>query len=234
VLAHAHFLRDAARRLPGRRRLARRQRRQRNLPPIYPIPLGYANQIALPIKPIEAREVDVFFAGSVTHKDYPAWSLKRWLGTPKDLARRQMLAGLDKARQNRPGLTVDLRLQSNFRRSIKASAADYSEGLMNARICLAPRGASLETYRFFEAMRYGCLTIADALPLHWFYEGAPALQVRDWRELPDLLTHWLNDEDRLRARHRDTLAWWETRCSEAAVGRYFAEKLNATDVALPR
>ena len=227
LLAHIQFLRNSARRLPGRLRYARQQRRDGVGPPIYTIPLGYANQHTLPVKPIDARAVDVFFAGSVTHKCYPAWSLKRWFGTPKDLARRQMLAGLEWATQRLPGLNVDLRLQSNFRDSINASAAAYSEGMMNARICLVPRGASLETYRFFEAMRYGCVTISEALPRHWFYEDTPAIQVMHWRELPDILASLLADPDGLRARHEATLVWWQDRCSEAALGRYFAEKLNA-------
>ena len=228
LLAHSQYLRNVVRHLPGRLRYARQRRRRRGaLSPIYPIPLGYANQHTLPVKPIDERAVDVFFAGSVTHKPYPAWSPKRWLGTPKDLARRQMLAGLDEATQRLPDLTVDLRLQPNFRDSINASAAAYSEGLMNARICLAPRGASLETFRFFEAMRYGCITLCEDLPPHWFYEDAPAIQITHWRALPAILASLLNDPDRLRARHEATLAWWQTRCSETAVGRYFAEKLNA-------
>lgn len=228
LLAHVQFLRDAARRLPGRFHYARQRRRlQGNRPPIYTIPLGYANQLTLPIKPIADRAVDVFFAGSVTHKVYPAWSLKQWLRSPKDLARRKMLAGLKKAQQHLPGLTINLRLQSNFRRSIKASAAAYSEAMMNAKICLVPRGASLETFRFFEAMRYGCVTIAENLPPHWFYEDAPAIKITDWHELPDILARLLNDPNLMQARHEATLTWWQTRCSEAATGRYFAEKLNA-------
>ena len=230
LLIQAQYVRDAVRGLPGRAHFAlQRRRHQDNLPPIYPIPLGYANQLTLPVKPIEERAVDVFFAGSVAHKAYPAWSPKRWLKTPKDLARRQMLAGLEAARRRMPGLTVDLRLQSSFRRSIKASAAAYSEGMMDAKVCLVPRGASLETFRFFEAMRYGCVTIAEALPPHWFYEDAPAIQTADWRNLPEILASLLDDPDRLRARHAATRAWWQARCSEDALGRFFADKLNALD-----
>ena len=227
LLGHAQFMRDTARGLPGRLRYTRHQRRQHSgLPPIYPIPLGYANQLALPVKPIEERTADVFFAGSVVHKAYPTWSPKRWFRSPKDLARSTMLAGLDAARQRVPGLKIDLQVQSSYRRSIQASAAAYSAGMMDAKICLVPRGASLETFRFFEAMRYGCVTIAEALPPYWFYEEAPAIQVAHWRELPETLASLLADPDRLRATHTATLAWWHARCSEEAVGRYFAEKLN--------
>ncbi len=227
LMGHVQYFRDAARRLPGRLQYARQ--RQGRPSPIYPIPLGYANQLALPLKPFEERGVDVFFAGSVRHKTHPVWSAKRWVKTPKDLARTTMLEGLQQAQNDLPNLTVDLRLQSTFRRSIQASAADYSEGLMNARICLAPRGSSHETFRFFEAMRYGCITIIEDLPPHWFYEDAPAIRTAGWRDLPAILARLLDDRDRMRATHEATLAWWQSRCSETAMGRFIADKLNALD-----
>ena len=225
LLAHTQRLRDIARRLPGRLHQARqRLLHPDTLPPIYPIPLGYANQLALPIKPITERTADVFFAGSVAHSSK---RLRRWFGSPKEQGRLRMLAALEQVRRERPDLRVDLRLQSNFRHSIKASAAAYSEGLMNARICLVPRGASFETYRFFEAMRYGCITLAEALPPYWFYENAPVVTISDWKELPYILPALLADEEAMQTRHAATLAWWETRCSETVVGHYFAEKLNS-------
>src|SRR6202000_1779185 len=55
----------------------------------------------------------------------------------------------------------------------------YTEIMADTKITLAPRGSSVETYRFFEAMRQGCVVICDRLPPHWFYDGCRALQIDD-------------------------------------------------------
>ena len=56
---------------------------------------------------------------------------------------------------------------------------------MDARVCLAPRGASVETFRVLEGLRAGCVVVGERLPGHWFYDGAPVIQlrplVRSWK-----------------------------------------------------
>lgn len=59
---------------------------------IYDIPLGYYNQLNLPIKDIKFRRYDVFFAGSLVHAAYPFWSIKYWLREPKSLSRQRMIS----------------------------------------------------------------------------------------------------------------------------------------------
>ena len=227
LLAHAKFLRDATYRLPGQLHAAWRRRVQDDLPPIHTIPLGYANQVDVPSKPFAQRENDLFFAGSVRHRNYPAWSLRRWLKTPKDLARRRMLAAVEESRHSLRDLRAVVQLQPNYRRSINAPAASYSQEMMNSKICLVPRGTSSETHRFYEAMRCGCVTIAEPLPAHWFYANAPAVWITDWSDLPRMLESLLQDAEKMRALHIAALAWWQEFASEAAVGRYLASQLNA-------
>ena len=74
----------------------------------------------------------------------------------------------------------------------------YTEIMADTKIALAPRGSSVETYRFFEAMRQGCVVICDRLPPHWFYVGCPAIQVDDWGNL----------EAEVRALSADPERWW--------------------------
>jgi len=105
-------------------------------------------------------------------------------------------------------------------------AETYSAHMMNTKICLVPRGTSPETFRFFEALRYGCIPVTEVLPSRWFYDGAPALIVDDWSELGDLVTDLLTTPERLEELHADALDWWHRVCSEAAVGRYVADILN--------
>ena len=227
LLSHAEFVRDASFRLPGRLNYVWQWHRQRaGLSPVYAIPLGYANQLDLPIRPFGERKTDVFFAGSIQHRDYALWSPQRWLKTPKDLSRRRMLAGVEQLRRSAPQSKIDIQLRPSFRSAFRGSAAEYSQDMMNSKICLAPRGTSTETYRFYESMRYGCVTIAERLPPHWFYDDAPAVWIENWSELPQVVESLLNDPQRMNALHTAALDWWQTRSSEEALGCFLADRLN--------
>jgi DNA-binding transcriptional LysR family regulator len=187
------------------------------------IPLGTFNQVPVPSVPIEDRPTDIFFAGSVEHRA----SLRHRLGSPKTLARREMVAAVDRLARRRPGLRVDLRTTAGFAASEAASAAEYSLALMNSRICLAPRGTSVETFRVFEGLRFGCVVVAERLPRHWFYAGGPVVQLDRWNDLEEAVRPMLDDPAELRRCHEAALGWWNDRCSEPAVGRFIADRLNA-------
>jgi hypothetical protein len=212
--------------LPGgaahaRLELSRRLRGWPASPAIATIPLGTYNQLDVPVVPMAERPTDLFFAGSVEHRP----SLRHRL-SPKTRHRRDMLAAVERFRGRRPGLLVDLRLTPGFEASKAGSAATYSQGLMNAKVCLAPRGTSLETFRVFEGLRYGCVVVADRLPRHWFYKGAPMLQLDRWDGLEAAVAPLLDDRRALDRWHVRTMRWWRERCSEAAVGRFMAARLN--------
>ncbi len=204
-------------------RIARRRIRHEPVPHrLFTIPLGTYNQLDLPVTPLEHRRTDIFFAGSVEHHDSP-----RRLRSPKLRAREEMLTAIEHLGRRRPALRVDIRLTDGFLASASASAEEYSRGLMESRICLAPRGTSLETFRVFEGLRYGCVVVTEHLPHTWFYEGAPVLQLERWSELERLISPLLNDPAELARWHGRALEWWRRRCSEAAVGQYLADRLNA-------
>jgi hypothetical protein len=102
----------------------------------------------------------------------------------------------------------------------------YSELLAQTRICLVPRGNSPETFRFFEALRAGCIVICEAMPDHWFYRGAPVMRVRRWSELEAVIVPLLANPEEMERLHVASLEWWRSRCSEDAVGRYLAERIR--------
>jgi hypothetical protein len=204
-------------------RAGRRLRGRPAPPDIAVIPLGTYNQVELPVLPIAQRPTDVFFAGSVEHSPSPAHRL----GSPKTRARREMLAAAARIGLHRPGLRFDLRLTPGFNASAAGSAETYSRALMDARACLAPRGTSVETFRVFEGLRAGCVVVVERLPRHWFYGGAPLLQVERWNDLERVLLPVLDSPVELERRHAAALEWWRTRCSPAAVGSFLADRLNA-------
>ena len=194
----------------------------RTAPPgVMVIPLGTYNQVELPVKRIAERPTDLFFAGSVEHQA----GLRYRLASPKARSRRDMLAAVDEIARRRPGLRTDIRVTEGFTSSEDATDG-YSQALMDARVCLAPRGNSAETFRVLEGLRAGCVVVSERLPPFWFYEGGPMLQIDSWRQLGDVLDPLLDDPAELARLHAASLAWWREKCSEEALGRLMAERLN--------
>lgn len=228
LIATGSYLYNAVRRAPAvmKRKLGALTGGEDALPAIYTIPLGYANQVDLPIKPIEDRTTDVFFAGSVSHRANDSALIRDLMSGPKDLSRRELTTVLETLSSERSAIRVKLNVKTDFRESLFSSAEEYSRSMMNAKICPIPRGKSLESFRFFEALRYGCIPIVETLPSRRFYDGSPAISINTWEELHTLIPDLLADTDALQERHEAVLNWWHTRCSEEAVGRYMADNLN--------
>lgn len=190
------------------------------------LPIGTYNVLDLAPIPLSERSSDVFFAGSVVQAPGRSARLKARV-MPKGLARDAMLRNVDGLRRH-PEVKVDVRITEGFQESAASDAGEYSRALMNARLALVPRGATTETHRFFQALKYGCIVVTDAVPPIWFYERAPIVRLRHWDELERVVLPLLADPARLEDLHRRSLAWWETACSEDAVGRLMARTLNAS------
>jgi hypothetical protein len=196
------------------------------IPPIYDIPLGYANQLDLPIKKLDERVYDVSFLGSVSNVIYPIWSLTYWLKTPKQLSREKMCRSLKEIIEKNSSIKVQLSCTSDFGESRRNASHVYSENLMNTKICLVPRGTTWETCRFFEAIRYGCITITEALPSRWFYDDCPVIKIRNWKDLEKTIDNLLSDQEQMHMMSQRTLDWWHSKCSESALGYFIAQKLS--------
>ena len=200
--------------------------------PQFHIPLGYGRQEALPVRPIQEREIDVAFLGSVEHRPKERESVLEWvksppgLATPKVLTRERMVQAVERLRAERPDLRVHLHTTGSYQESWSSSPAAYSEALMNTKVCLAPRGTTVETNRYFEGVRAGCVVVSDPLPDYWFYRDGPAIELAGWERLPAVVDDLLAP-DALERRHRESLRWWEDVCSERPVGRYMAEALRS-------
>ena len=215
--------------LPDDRRAVGLRLRGRRIPPVVHIPLGYYNQLDLPLTPFAERRTSVFFAGSLERRERSRISPRYWIRMPKPVARAQMLDGLAAFRRRHPSEPVRVRLTPTFSATRRDDAPLYSRELMDSRICLVPRGASAETFRFFEALRYGCVVVCERQPPTPFYAGSPAVVIDRWSELPGVLAALLRDPAELLARHERSLEWWRDRCSEAAVGALLAARINVAN-----
>jgi hypothetical protein len=234
VFALANYLRVLLERARSERH-GRRTARSQGWPPASPdnvldVPLGYFRQPEKPIRPFSERRTDVYFGGSLLHdldrKERWKQLAKRMVGNPKQLYRKSMLAELERFCARHPEVRANVTVSGEFRALANSQVTDYAEAMMDARIALVPRGTAAESYRLFEAWRYGAVVICEQLPPRPFLQGAPAIVLRSWRELEPALAELLSDPRRQLALHEASLAWWREVCSEEAVGRHLASRLG--------
>ena len=189
---------------------------------IFAVPYGYYR---LPertaVTPINSRSLDASFTGSIDHKQ----ALGGLVKTAKVLSRERMVEIVQKWQTDKP-YNVEVRLSSFFPKAKdKPEHDDYPKTLMDTKICLSPRGTHLETYRLCEGMYYGCVVIAEEQPNHWFAENSPAILIKDWNALPDLLDELLENPQQLEKLQQASLNYWESTLSPTAVSGYISESL---------
>ncbi|MBI5103612.1 MAG: hypothetical protein HZB46_01230 [Solirubrobacterales bacterium] len=216
-------------------RLAYRAR-HRGAPPVVAVPLGYLNQVEVPLRPIAERRWAITWAGSVRHWEGWWGAFTERLGSPKVVARREMLAALDRLAERRPDLPVLRRTLPSFTNLSPITGHHdpgetqaYSRLVADTRILLAPRGTNAETFRMYEGMRAGCVVVTDALPRRPYLRGAPVVVVDRWDRLDEHVLPLLDDPARLAALGDAALAFWRRRLAEDVVGRGMAAILNELD-----
>ena len=228
------WARGWVREIPGATAVAAARLRGGSQPsPQYYVPLGYHGQVDSHIKPMAERRTALSFAGSVRH--WKGWwgRFTQTMGAPKAQSRQRMLEAATELSNRHPDLRVEMRITGNFcdRSPITGSYdpeqdRQYSDLLADTKICLVPRGAYLETFRHFEALRAGCVVVTDAWPDRWYLRDAPFVWLRTWDRLPDVVLPLLNDDAELERLHYAALEHWRRCCSEEAVGRFIADHIN--------
>jgi hypothetical protein len=218
AMAIVQYLRQQSKRFPRHHRNPAQN--------IFAIPYGYYR---LPTRervvPINQRNIDVAFTGSLDHKHRLGGLVK----TNKVLSRERMVQTVDQWKPGKPW-SVDVKLSQYFPKAKdKPQFDDYPQTLMDTKICLSPRGTHLETYRLCEGMYYGCIVVAEEQPDHWFAEPSPAFILKNWNDLPDLLDEMLGNPLRMEALQKASLAYWDTTLAPASVANYMRSCLSARD-----
>jgi hypothetical protein len=184
----------------------------------FEIPLGTYHLVEVPFVPVEARPVDVFFAGTAPR-------LSRFNPRPSVAARLQLSEAIRVAEAALPNWRFEHTLTRTDR--VVYGAPEYSSRTMNAKIVPCPRGNFDETFRLIEAAKSGCVIVTEPLPNRWYYRDAPVIQIRRWSELPGVLKALDSDKTRLRGLAAQTRLWWEHCVSEHATARYIVERLKS-------
>jgi hypothetical protein len=212
---------------PGARRYRAHRRGGGRSAPIWRVPVGVGSQVELPVTPLGERSIDLFFAGSVLHRPGAVSQMRERLA-PKTIARETMLAEAEALGARHPDLRVEMVVTGEFVDSLVADPVEYSKSLMDSRIALVPRGTAQDTYRFWQALRAGCVTVVDTVPRDpIFHDGAPVVRISRWEQLEEVVLPLLADPARMDELHRRALDWWREKGSQQAVGSYMADRLNA-------
>ncbi|MEE2746460.1 MAG: hypothetical protein VX617_06225 [Pseudomonadota bacterium] len=170
------------------------------------IPLGYNKDVPnLKPKQILDRQFDIFFSGQTNYRGV-------------------FFKSLSEFKISYPEWKMQVLKAPGFRQGL--SPENYSNYLIDSKVALAPRGVSHETFRIYEAMRAGCVVIAERQLPTWFSHGWPIIEVDDWANSGPLISALLSDSENLEAISLRTLRWWSEYCNEDAVARYIVKELT--------
>jgi len=174
---------------------------------LFAIPLGYNQyQLDLPHKLFSERKIDVFFSGQV--KTVNRINLMR---TFNSSVLQNYNTFINRTKAFRQGLSPE----------------NYSNTMMDSKIALCPDGnISSETFRFFEAMRYGCVVVTTKKPKNYIYENIPAIVIDNWESSVEIIKDLLQDEDRMLNLSKESLQYWNDICSEKSVAKYIISKIK--------
>ena len=179
---------------------------------VFPIPLGYNGSLReLPLKPLNERSIDVFFSGNLHRRRGPFFLGTKLFLWVTQLAGKKYHLHIRFGRQFGGGFSPD----------------EYSRILMDTKIALVPEGyLSNNSFRFFEATKYGTIVVTKRLYNYWFYKNFPGYQVGNWFGVGMLLNRLLRNPAELKKTHEAILAYYQNQCSESAVAQYIWQKIR--------
>jgi len=197
-------------------------------PNIVHLPWGSAPLLEVPMKKMSERNRNYFFSGGI--KVGVAIGYRKYIAPPKIIARQAMVRAVGNLEKKYPSLAPSqmVVVHSDKSTGFLTDGIEYAQRLMDAKVCLAPRGSAADTWRFFEGLKSGCAVITNPLPDEWYYHDAPVLQIDDWRELEETIIPLLADDSRLDEMHEKSMNYWEEVCGEKAVGRRLASALSGS------
>ena len=177
---------------------------------VYSFPLGYNKKhVEYVNKSLKQRSINAFFAGHMS-------SVNR---------HNHMLPLIESFKVNRPE-KLEIYITSGFNKGLNGE--QYSEKLHNSKIAICPPGnVSVETFRFYEAVRSGCVVVSPTLPKTEIYKNVNVVQVDDWNnKAANVVIDLLEDENKLTKIKKDTEGDWNKIFSPQAAAKRILDKLK--------
>lgn len=218
---------------------------------LFSYPLGIPYKIKeLPYIPVNNRKYNIFYSGNLNKNRVPfyealakiKWSIKKQMMFP--ILRIAGLYEYDKKWRN-----CALRLKSlvfkigavdfddiikssyiKFTRSFEAGLKpdDYVAILANSKIVLSPKGFfNTECFRFYEALRQGCVVITEKLPRTDYYNPQNYIEIDNWTGIGKILQSLLSDKQKMEQLSLDGRRYYTEKLSPAGVADYIYSKLQS-------
>lgn len=103
----------------------------------------------------------------------------------------------------------------------------YSEIMSDTKIALVPFGsASLDTFRFYEAMKCGCIVLTIGQNEYEFMKESPHIEIDAWKNLDMYLDDLLNDNEKMHILSEKSYSFWHNNLSPWASAKYILSKIN--------
>lgn len=168
---------------------------------IHSFPLGYfKNELNSDVIEMSERFFNISFTGCLNRNRLSLASILS--GKPK----RYLISKL--INQKKKTLdTINSIVKLDYNNDYFQFNEDFNTGLnterylyflKNSKIILCPRGwLNTETFRMYEAMRYGCVVITEKLPNRDYYKNIPVIQVDNWKDGLKIARQLLQDKEKL-------------------------------------
>jgi hypothetical protein len=201
---------------------------------IFPFPLGYINSFKANSEiSMTNRHYDVFFSGNLNFNRWRFYKECSFLSLVPDFLyyksmlhpiwRRRLIKLVGTDFTSASGKWY-VKFNNGFKTGLDIKT--YSSMLSRSKIVLSPKGfESTETFRLTEALSCGCVVISENLPNVPFYQGAPIIQVGNWREGLATAKALLKQPERLAKLYQDSVKWWNNNLSDEGVSRYIVESI---------
>lgn len=216
---------------------------------LYSYPLGIPYKIKeLPIIPINERKYDIFYSGNLNKNRYNFFSSLVYL--KPSLSKLIILPVLyiaSKFEYNTKLRNTALRLKSlafkinatnfdsvfkksiiKFTRTFEAgfSPEQYAEILSQSKIVLSPKGFfNTECFRFYEALRQGCIVITEKLPETDYYNNKYYIEVESWRNIDKIINSLLDNNEKMEEMSAQSLEYYQKELSPKGVAVYLKNKI---------
>lgn len=151
------------------------------------------------------------------------WS---WMGQFDPYRRLDFKAAVTKLEQERPDYRGHVLWYDGWNNGDPLS--EYCDIMNNTKIALVPTGSgSLESFRFFEAMRAGCVVLSVGMPDIAMYSVSPKVYIdKNWAHLNEAMDYLMSREEELLYLSKAARVWYEHFCSPEGIANYMLKRIK--------
>lgn len=217
---------------------------------LYSYPLGIPYKIKeLPIAPINERVYNVFYSGNLNKNRFNLYyNLVKIKPNLKTILSIPVLYISSLFEYNKYLRNFSLRLKSlvfkikatdfsslyessiiKFTRSFEAGLTpdNYAKVLSQSKIVLSPKGFyNTECFRFYEALRQGCIVITEELPITDYYKKEFFIEVKSWKNINFIINSLLKDQQKMYALSNASRKYYMESLSPKGIALYIKDKIN--------